>query len=341
VKTRVVSRILVLAFALTSIPSGYAVAAAGVRPLGALSCEANFSASLRAERVVPVAAPDEVNARFPNPPGSANTHHFSAVTFKKLWREMTARFSGRSDVSLSKWSDQTPLDAKILKIKITSRENSSTPPLRVLITGGVHGNEPLGLLTALDLVDVFASGFEGRPVELTILPALNVDGLASNRRRLSDGQDLNRLLDDEEPSAKVTRIKEAIGTQPFDLSLDLHGSHERKQFFVIKQGDDRGLAERAIRVLPNSLRLKADNGDDTGPVGVSGLRGYEPGRYQLEAPGISTSVNKGTLKSYMSGLGTRYAYTLEYPGQISFEKARRENLKLALAMIREALRLQP
>lgn len=329
-KTAMVIRILLLTLLLSLLsPVAYASG------LSARSCEAIFSESLRAERVLPVR---------PAGTGVANvatTREFDPAAFEKLWRETAARFADRPEISMSEWSDQMPLDAEILKMTVRPRKAGSNTaksrrPLRVLITGGVHGNEPLGMLTALDLVDVFSKGLDGRPVELVVLPALNFEGLVAYRRRLANGEDLNRSLDDEQASAKAARIKEAIGTEPFDLSLDLHGSKERREFFVIKQGDDKGVAERAIRVLPRNLRLKSDAGEDTGPVGVHSANGYQPGRYNLEAPGISTSINKGTLKSYVSGLGTPYAYTVEYPGQLPFAQARAKNLELALAMIREA-----
>jgi hypothetical protein len=273
---------------------------------------------------------------------------FDPSAFESAWKDLLASaranppraIEPRANLAVSEWSPQLDLDSKILKIELTPRARRSTVrPLRVLITGGVHGNEPIGVITALDIAQAFlrTPDLAGRAVELTVLPALNFEGLSTNRRRLSNGSDLNRQFDSTlTRKEKVARIESAIGPAPFDLALDLHGSNERHQFFVIKQGPDTGLAGDAIQVLEPSLRLLSDEGKTTGGVGVHGVRGYESNRYQLEAPGISTSVNRGTLKSFMSERGTPYSYTLEYPGQLSLETARAKNLALALSMIRQA-----
>lgn len=283
---------------------------------------------------------------------------FDPTAFESFWKDLVASARAdqtrpdpsranpsRADLTVSEWSPQFDLDSKILKIELAPRAHrSATRSLRVLITGGVHGNEPIGVLTALDIARAFslAPDLVGRAVELTVLPALNFEGLSANRRRLANGSDLNRQFDSAlEHEEKVARIESAIGTTRFDLALDLHGSNERRQFFVIKQGPDAGLANDAIKILEPDLRLLSDEGQTTGGVGVHGVHGYESNRYQLEAPGISTSTNRGTLKSFMSERGTHYSYTLEYPGQLPLETARAKNLALALSMIRQAALRSP
>jgi hypothetical protein len=263
---------------------------------------------------------------------------FDAAAFETVWREAASHAEG---IEITPWSPQTELDAAILKVKIAPphKRISSAPPLRVLITGGVHGNEPVGVVTALDIINAFkhAPDLIGRAVELTVLPALNFEGLSADRRRLSNGHDLNRQFDPSyDREDKVAQIEKAIGAAHFDLSLDLHGANERERFFVIKQTPDGGLANEAIEVLEPGLRLLSDAGETTGGVGVYGASGYEPNRYTLEAAGISTSSNVGTVKSYMTSRGTPYGYTLESPGNSPLAKARAKNLALALAMIRRA-----
>ncbi len=270
-------------------------------------------------------------ASFVNDTGEGGLR-FDAEAFEHAWRALD-----RTKGEISAWSPQTAHDAKILRVRL--RTKSSRQPLRVLITAGVHGNEPVGVVTAFDLIQAFSqnANLVGRDIELTVLPALNFDGLVSGRRRLTSGIDLNRAFTGElERDNKVIAIERAIGRGDFDLALDLHGSNERRQFFIIKQGPDANLANQAIEVLEPRLRLLSDDGKPTGGVGVHGLKGFDPNRYHLEAAGISTSVNQGTLKSYLATHGTRDAYTLEYPGQISFAQARAKNLALALAMIRRA-----
>ena len=264
---------------------------------------------------------------------------FDPSSFESQWLTMQSRFEGRTDISVTKWVDQTARDAKLMKVVIKSK---GPTPLKILITGGVHGNEPLGTMTALDLIEVFAKdpSFANRAIELTVIPAINYEGLTSNVRR-SRAIDLNRSFEDETlNNAKIKSVKEAIGSSPYDLALDLHGSKSRAEFFVIKQSNDNGVAARALKAIPGNLRLKSDAGTETGPLGVPTRNGYDSKRYTLEAAGLSTSTNQGTLKSYVQSLGTTNAYTLEYPGQLEFKKTRETFLNLALSFIREAAAAQ-
>jgi murein peptide amidase A len=61
-------------------------------------------------------------------------------------------------------------------------------PVRVLVVGCIHGNEPAGIAIA----DALAQGRAVRGADLWILPDLNPDGVAADARQNADGVDLNR-----------------------------------------------------------------------------------------------------------------------------------------------------
>src|SRR5690606_32877237 len=63
----------------------------------------------------------------------------------------------------------------------------------VLILGGVHGNEPEGVAAALGLMQGFQESFTLK-MRLTIVPALNLDGVLKGERKNLRGVDLNRNL---------------------------------------------------------------------------------------------------------------------------------------------------
>ena len=63
----------------------------------------------------------------------------------------------------------------------------------VLILGGVHGNEPEGVILAHYLLDKYAKRFSHR-LKLTIVPSFNIDGVLSSKRQNGNGVDLNRNL---------------------------------------------------------------------------------------------------------------------------------------------------
>jgi protein MpaA len=61
-------------------------------------------------------------------------------------------------------------------------------PLRVLVVGSIHGDEPAGTRVARRLI----GGRSPRRAGLWVLPTLNPDGLAAGTRGNADGVDLNR-----------------------------------------------------------------------------------------------------------------------------------------------------
>lgn len=74
----------------------------------------------------------------------------------------------------------------------------------VRLTGGIHGNEKIGMEILLRLISYLTSNY-GSDTTVTeivnsryicIIPVLNPDGLASNSRYNSNGVDLNRNFDD-------------------------------------------------------------------------------------------------------------------------------------------------
>ncbi|MCM2280673.1 MAG: succinylglutamate desuccinylase/aspartoacylase family protein [Bdellovibrionaceae bacterium] len=64
---------------------------------------------------------------------------------------------------------------------------------RVLILGGVHGDEREGVIAALGLLKIFSVSFPYR-LRVTLVPTLNLDGVIAQERRNGRGVDLNRNL---------------------------------------------------------------------------------------------------------------------------------------------------
>ena len=84
-------------------------------------------------------------------------------------------------------------------------ENTGT---RVLILGGVHGDEIEGVVCANGLLDVFLQKFDYK-LQLTLIPEFNPEGVLNKTRGNSNGVDLNRNLatKDWSPEAKTPRYQ--------------------------------------------------------------------------------------------------------------------------------------
>jgi predicted deacylase len=187
--------------------------------------------------------------------------------------------------------------------------------LRVLVSGGVHGDEPTGARVALEWVEhVLAHPSLRERVAFTVLPVVNPSGLANHQRKNAQGQDLNRAF--PEGSIETSAIARSLRGDPFDLFLDLHGTLE-SGFMLIRGGDDRGMSARILRAMP----------------AASLLGQAERATYTLHQLGGATSSNAGTFKQLMRDRGTPYAYTIEYPRRLPSEMQRRGLLRLLRAAV--------
>lgn len=180
------------------------------------------------------------------------------------------------------------------------------PKLRVLVTGGVHGSEACGPAAALAFVDLLLSRPElRRDVEVTVVPLVNPYGYKRGLRGNGDGIDLNRSASDAPDAPReIALFREAIAGAEFDLAIDLHASASasKRGFFAIHDG---GVELLHATMADFSARYE--------------LVQASTDRYAMDAPGIFTSKNRQTLKSYMKARGTRWSYTVEAPAKQPYE----------------------
>ncbi len=73
---------------------------------------------------------------------------------------------------------------------------------KVLILGGVHGDEIEGVIGAHGLLDQFSKSFP-YSLELTIVPCFNLDGVLRQQRKNLNEVDLNRNLPSKDWTAEV------------------------------------------------------------------------------------------------------------------------------------------
>ena len=82
---------------------------------------------------------------------------------------------------------------------------------KILILGGVHGDEVEGVQATHGLLGVFLKNFP-YSFQITLVPCLNVDGLHLKQRRNANGVDLNRNLPTADWSAQFTKANYFPGT---------------------------------------------------------------------------------------------------------------------------------
>ncbi len=100
----------------------------------------------------------------------------------------------------------SPMQSHVLGLTTTGlpipayRFGTSGP--RVLILGGVHGDEIEGVWAGYGLLRAFAESFPYR-LNLTLAPAFNLDGVLARDRRNARGVDLNRNMPTQDWNEKV------------------------------------------------------------------------------------------------------------------------------------------
>lgn len=82
---------------------------------------------------------------------------------------------------------------------------------KVLILGGVHGDEIEGVQATHGLLGVFLKNYP-YSFQTTLVPCLNIDGMHLNQRKNAAGVDLNRNLPTSDWSAQFTKESYYPGT---------------------------------------------------------------------------------------------------------------------------------
>lgn len=173
--------------------------------------------------------------------------------------------------------------------------NSKGKGARVLILGGVHGDEPEGVTAAHGLLGSFLTSFPF-DLHLTLVPALNLDGVLDKARTNGNGIDLNRNLPTKDwtMEARAPRYFPGMkpGSEPENQAimrfLELENPHlviSLHSWFPVlnTNGDCRGEAEVLARWT--GYRIDDDIGYPTpGSLGTyAGLeRGIPTLTYEIE-----------------------------------------------------------
>jgi protein MpaA len=128
---------------------------------------------------------------------------------------------------------QTSLGLPIIAYRFQHAEAKLAP--KVLILGGVHGDEIEGVMAAQGLLKSFMQSFPYR-LDLTLVPAFNAEGVFLRTRGNFKGIDLNRNLatKDWSPEVKTERYHPgpAPGSEPENQALMKYIETERPQFIL-------------------------------------------------------------------------------------------------------------
>jgi predicted deacylase len=95
----------------------------------------------------------------------------------------------------------------------------------VLISGGIHGDEINGIVTARRLLEEMDQGWSLLRGTLIIIPLMNIYGFLSTSRTFPDGRDLNRSFPGSKKGSLASRIAFIINEEiipQIDYGIDFH-----------------------------------------------------------------------------------------------------------------------
>ena len=112
----------------------------------------------------------------------------------------------------------------LIDLPIFIRSSKNDGPV-VLISGGVHGDEINGVVTAKKLLEEFDKGLVLEKGTVIIIPLVNIYGFLSNSRTFPDGRDLNRSFPGSKKGSLASRIAFILSEEiipQIDFGIDFH-----------------------------------------------------------------------------------------------------------------------
>ena len=107
----------------------------------------------------------------------------------------------------------------------------SGAPRRVLLSAGIHGDEPAGVEALCEWLETRAYVKFLQRWDITMLPCINPWGYEHGTRENGEGRDLNREFNSSHPPQEVLFVQSVL-QQRFDLSLELHADEDSSGYYL-------------------------------------------------------------------------------------------------------------
>lgn len=135
----------------------------------------------------------------------------------------------------------------------------------ILITGGIHGDEPAGPASVLRFLERDNTHLLQR-FKFLILPCINPYGYVHNTRENKRGVDLNRSFE-ETGIAELDIVKKVIEGQRFDFCIDFHEDWEAKGvYFYEAQHNERWIGPKITHQIEKIGPIDLEMGESDLPI---------------------------------------------------------------------------
>lgn len=237
-------------------------------------------------------------------PSCLGPDHNPIDTFNQL-QDKIRTIGTREDAQVKRlgFAHGCPIHAIHLPCLGTSEKTTKN----ILITGGVHGNEHCGPAAAIAFAEKALGNSHWREhLSFTIIPFVNPRGYIEYTRETLDNCDPNRQFSSENPPPEVELVRTFLGGMKhhFHTGIDLHSGGTKENAFWLLHHNSADFFRHPVKCFR----------EDDWPM-VTKRRGYK-----FSEPGIGTSRNNGTLKTYMAeDLAIPNVATFEAPRQTPLE----------------------
>ena len=141
-------------------------------------------------------------------------------------------------------------------------------PQNVLITTGIHGDEPAGPEAVLQFLE---QDHGSQNFNFTIFPCLNPWGYVHNRRKNKDNKDINRSFG-EDPVTEAKLVKTLLKGQRFDVYLDLHEDYDATGFYLYEgKHDKQWIGSHIIKNVQKIGPIDTETDENDIPLGKGHL----------------------------------------------------------------------
>ena len=148
--------------------------------------------------------------------------------------------------------------------------SSARTPRRVLITGGMHGDEPAGVEAVLQFLERDNTTLL-KNFSFLVIPCINPYGYVHNTRETLDGIDINRAFETDDV-AEVAIVKKALGQTQFSLAIDFHEDYDATGFYLYEgKGDEKYIGPRLATAAKAIGPLDPDDPGEDAPDLAEGV----------------------------------------------------------------------
>jgi hypothetical protein len=203
-------------------------------------------------------------------------------------------------------------------------------PHRILISGGIHGDEPAGVETICAFLENKLYKNFINDWEFSLLPCINQSGFEAGTRNNRKNIDLNRMFREAKVPHEVEFVKSVL-EQPYDLDLELHEDVDSSGYYLYQKDKGPSLSSLGRDILNGVATIH--------PINLSEeIEGIEADRGLLSRLSEPEEMEWWPMAIYAFKQGCSHVFTLETSPALPMDirvKAHLKAIQTALENVQE------